>query len=89
MATKTTERVYKSSLRKLMVFFERSRDQWKVKHHELKKQLKKEQNQVRAVEKSRAGWRAKAEAADQRVEELERELAEIKKWSGTAAVSPR
>ena len=53
-ATETTDRCYKSPRRKLLAFFEKSRDRWKAKHRELKKRLKKEQNQVRAVEKSRA-----------------------------------
>jgi predicted ribosome quality control (RQC) complex YloA/Tae2 family protein len=80
-AADTTERSHKSPLRKLVLFFQNSRDQWKAKHHELKRELKKEQNQVRAVEKSRAQWRSKAEAAEQRVEELQRELNEIKRVS--------
>lgn len=86
---KTMERSFKSPLRKLVVFFERSRDGWKAKYQEIKARLKKEQNQVRAVERSRASWRAKAEAKAERVRELERELAEIKKASGTAVISPK
>jgi len=83
-ATQTEERLYKSPVRKLLPFFQNSRDRWKAKHQELKRQLKKEQNQVRAVEKSRDAWRDKAGAASRRVQELERELAEIKKCSGSA-----
>lgn len=70
---------YKSPERKLLAFFKKSRDGWKTKSHSLKAELKKEQNQVRAVEKSRAQWRAKTEAAAARINELERELAELKK----------
>lgn len=70
---------YKSPIRKLVVFFQRSRDLWKAKYQETKKELRKEQNQVRAVQRSRAAWRRKAEAATGRVEQLERELAEAKK----------
>ena len=77
----TMEHSYKSPVRKLVTFFERSRDGWKAKCRELKKQLKKEQNQVRAVERSRAAWRKKAEDAARRVEELESELAEVQKSS--------
>jgi len=73
------ERSYKSPVRKLVAFFKRSRDRWKAKYQEMKKQLKKEQNQVRAVEQSRAAWRKKAEDVARRVEELERELAEVQK----------
>lgn len=83
-AAQSKERSYKSPVRKLLRFFQNSRDQWKAKHQELKKQLKKEQNQVRAVEKSRAAWREKAEAAARRIRELERELAEIKKHAPAA-----
>jgi chromosome segregation ATPase len=78
------ERSYKSPLRKLIAFFRRSRDRWKNKCHDLRRQLKKEQNQVRAVEKSRAAWRDKAQAATRQLQALQRELAEIKNC--TAAV---
>lgn len=77
-ATGTTEKVYKSPPRKLLTFFERSRNQWKAKHHAVMERLIKEQHQVRAVEKSRAAWQAKADAAEQRVRELEQELARTK-----------
>lgn len=75
----TTEREYKSPVRKLLRFFETSRDQWKAKQQELKTVLKKEQNQVRAVEKSRQAWRAKAEAAEQQIECLTAEISMLKK----------
>ena len=75
------EQTYKSPVRKLLAFFEKSRDGWKTKHHETKLLLKKEQNQVRAVEKSRESWRSRAEDAARRVRELETELAEIKRES--------
>lgn len=78
-ATSTRERGYKSPTRKLLPFFEKSRDRWKAKHHGVKAELKLEQNQRRAVEKSRAAWRAKAEAAEQRVRELELELQQSQK----------
>ncbi len=53
----TTDRAWKSPMRKLVAFFQRSRDGWKAKQQSLKVLLKKEQNQVRAVEQSRANWR--------------------------------
>lgn len=84
-AMETKERSYKSPVGKLLPFFHNSRDRWKAKHHELKRQLKREQNQVRAVEKSRAVWRHKAEAALHQVKELQRELAEIKKCTSATA----
>lgn len=70
---------YRSPVRKLAWFFERSRDNWKRKCQEAKKQLKLMSNQVRAVEKSRATWRSCAEQLQQRVQELERELSEEKR----------
>lgn len=75
----TTERQLKSPVRKLLSFFENSRDQWKAKHHDLKTRLKKEQNQVRAVEKSRESWRLRAEAAEREQSRLAAEIAALKK----------
>lgn len=75
----TMECEYKSPVRKLLPMFKKSRDQWKAKHHAVKEELKLEQNQRRAVEKSRAAWRAKAEAAEQRARELEVQLQQEQK----------
>lgn len=74
----------KSPVSKLLKFFVTSRDGWKAKHHQVKRQLKKEQNQVQAVEKSREEWRRRAETARRRVQELEAELAESKRESEAA-----
>jgi len=82
--SETMERRYKSPIRKLAPFFEKSRDRWKAKYQKLKRRLKKEENQVRAVERSRAAWRDKAQDAARRVEKLERELAEVQKTGGAA-----
>lgn len=70
---------YKSPERKLLPFFKKSRDKWKAKYLSLKADLKKGQNQVRAVEKSRAAWRSKAESANQRIRDLEQELTKLKR----------
>ena len=82
--SETMERPFKSPVRKLLSFFRRSRDRWKAKSLDLKQQLKKEQNQVRAVTKSRAAWRDKARAANRQVQELQLELAAIKKCCNLA-----
>jgi len=74
----TRRKVYTSPTRKLMTFFESSRDQWKTKHHEVKKQLKLAQNQVRAVEKSRAKWRQDAENARVEADHLRTQLEALK-----------
>ena len=45
-------KTYTSPTRKLVRFFEKSRDQWKAKHHQLKVALKRQENRVRFLEKS-------------------------------------
>ena len=75
----TTEHELKSPVRKLVVFFQNSRDQWKAKHHELKTRLKIGQNQVRAVERSRENWRRRAEAAEREQARLAAEISALKK----------
>lgn len=65
---------FKSPQHKLVAFFRRSRNGWKAKHQTLKVELKREQNQRRAVEKSRAVWRERAEDLQVRLQQLEQEL---------------
>lgn len=69
---------YLSPLKKLVVFFRNSRDQWKAKHHEVKKLVKRLQNQTRAVERSRQAWRTRAESAERQAKGLQREIGELK-----------
>ena len=69
---------YLSPLKKLVVFFRNSRDQWKAKHHEVKKIVKILQNQTRAVERSRQIWRTRAESAERQAKELERKVEVLK-----------
>ena len=72
---------WKSPLRKLVRFFQRSRDGWKAKYAAQKQECKLLSNQVRAVEKSRAKWRQDAEQAQQQIRELQHELEQYKKSS--------
>jgi predicted nucleic acid-binding Zn-ribbon protein len=69
---------FKSPIRKLVQFFQRSRDNWKRKYQELQRRNKKLSNQVRAVEKSREHWKDVAKQEQQRARALEREVAELK-----------
>jgi methylphosphotriester-DNA--protein-cysteine methyltransferase len=69
---------FKSPKRKLVDFFQRSRDGWKRKYQESKRANKKLSNQARATERSRAHWREIAKEAQRRSQELERELEELK-----------
>jgi hypothetical protein len=73
MASGTLEK-FTSPLRKLTAFFHDSRDNWKAKYLECKKNCKLLQNQTRAVEKSREGWRTRATSAEERVAELQHEI---------------
>lgn len=65
---------YRSPLKKLVRFFEKSRDAWKSKYQELRQRLKKAENQVRDVEKSRDHWKEVARHERDRAKQLEREL---------------
>jgi hypothetical protein len=65
------ERTYKSPRRKLVRFFEKSRDQWKAKCLEAKAAAKGLKHQIRYLEQSKLEWKTKAK-------ELEKELARMK-----------
>ena len=58
---------YKSPMRKLVKFFENSRDGWKAKCQEAKYKVKMLRNKVRYLEKRKA-------ELNKRVKELEKEL---------------
>ena len=72
---------WKSPLRKLVKFFQRSRNRWKTKYVAKKQECKRRGSQVRAVERSRAKWREAAEQAQQQVRALQHELEQYKKPS--------
>ena len=63
---------YKSPKRKLVKFFEKSRDKWKTKHQEVKKNVKQLKNRVNYLEQSKKDLKL-------RVKELESKLSQIKK----------
>ena len=67
----TKAKEYKSPRRKLIKFFEKSRDQWKVKCSDAKAMVKKQRNRIRFLEASKEKWKTKAI-------ELEKELARMK-----------
>ncbi len=77
MASRYLDR-FASPTSKLVRFFQGSRDRWKAKQQQLRKECKLLSNQTRAVEKSRAEWRQRASVAEQRVQELEQEVAALK-----------
>ncbi len=58
-------------MRKLVVFFQRSRDQWKAKYQQAKTSLRQLQGRLRAIERSRDHWK-------QRAQQLQQELTQQK-----------
>jgi len=64
-------KTYKSPIRKLVRFFEKSRDQWKAKCLEAKATAKGLNHRIRYLEQSKVEWKTRAK-------ELEKELARMK-----------
>jgi hypothetical protein len=58
------EKTYKSPRRKLVRFFEKSRDQWKAKCLQAKAGAKGLKHRIRYLEQSKAQWKAKAKAKE-------------------------
>lgn len=61
---------YKSPLRKLVKFFEQSRNQWKEKYEKAKRKVKQLSNRVRYLETSKEQWKQKAIKLEQELKEL-------------------
>jgi predicted nucleic acid-binding Zn-ribbon protein len=70
--------MFKSPISKLLKFFPRSRDRWKAKCQQAKRDNKKLANQVRAVEKSREHWKQLAQDSQRRSAQYQQELEELK-----------
>ncbi len=68
---KNNDKIYKSPIKKLVTFFERSRDKWKAKYLDAKYKIKLLQNKVRYLEKRKSELNMK-------VKELEKELEQYK-----------
>ena len=63
---------YRSPPHKIIAMLKKGRDDLRVKYRELMEQRRTAENQVRAVEKSRSMWRARAEAAEDELRELKK-----------------
>lgn len=74
-----TNASFRSRRGALVWFFRKSRDSWKVKSRELRVALKREQNQVVAVTKSREQWKSKAQTAAAQQTALQRENESLRK----------
>lgn len=71
--------MFKSPVRKLMAFFEKSRNGWKQKYRTARSQGKYWSNQAHAVMRSRDAWRVKAQASSRELEQVRQELAALQK----------
>jgi len=69
---------FSTPVSKLVRSFEQSRDRWKAKCQAAKSELKRTQNMVRDVRKSREAWRSRAAEVEQTVCELQQQLDELK-----------
>ena len=72
-------KIYRSPTRKLMRFFERSRDGWKRKRQEAKVLNRRLSNRVRKLEASRDRWKERARSHEEELRQLRAELAAEKK----------
>jgi len=70
----TEKKDYKSPRRKLVRFFEKSRDNWKRKYTELKKKMPYLENRIRYLKKSRWSWKEQAEAAKEELRKAKESL---------------
>ena len=75
MKSATKDKVYKSPVRKLARFFEKSRDQWKAKCREAKATIKLLKNRIRFLEESRERWKSRAQELEAQVKQME-----VKEW---------
>ena len=74
-ATKSSSFEFKSPLRILVRAFRKSRDKWKQKYMEIKKEIKRFRNQAADARKSREMWKRRGEQFQSRIQELEAQLA--------------
>jgi len=73
-----SETTFKSPLRKLVRFFQRSRDIWKAKCVESKATVKRLKNKTAQLREGRDRWKAIAKHREQELSQLKRELEEQK-----------
>jgi hypothetical protein len=81
MGQATMEKEYKSPEYKLLSFFRRSRDGWKVKAKRRHLRMRDLMKRIAALEESRRKWREKAETYKSNVETLTQEREEQKRDS--------
>jgi hypothetical protein len=67
---------YRSPPHKVLALVKKGRDDLRVKYRGLMEQRRAAENQVRAVEKSRAQWRARAAAAEAELSALKKRVSQ-------------
>lgn len=85
MKSATKDKVYKSPVRKLARFFEKSRDLWKAKYCAAKKTIKYLKNRVCFLEGSRDYWKRRTRELEAQVEQLKAEARESNEQQETLA----
>ena len=79
MKIATKDKIYKSPVRKLARFFEKSRDQWKAKCRKAKATVKRLKSRVCFLEESRDRWKSQAKELRAKVAQMEAEKSELQK----------
>lgn len=70
---------YKSPKQKLLVFFEKSRNKWRDKAEERQKKIIFLNTKIRDLDKSRNLWKSRHKALSNKLAEMEKERAKMKK----------
>jgi predicted nucleic acid-binding Zn-ribbon protein len=73
MTGRQPEKIYKSPRRKLVQFFEKSRDSWKAKCREAKSTVKGLKNRIRFLQQSKDQWKDRARNLERELEQLNAE----------------
>ena len=68
---------YKSPKHKLIRFFEKSRNEWKIKAQNAKIALKKLTNRISFLEKSRSNWKVKAKKFEYDLKKMQHQNASL------------
>jgi hypothetical protein len=66
---------YLSPRHKIVAFLKKGRDQVRQKYTALRVELRRAQNQIRAVTKSRKNWELRARSAEAELDELKKSIA--------------
>ena len=69
---------FKTPAKGLVRFFKKSRDNWKRKYMDTKREIKRFKNQASDMRKSREMWKERSKELQARANQLERELSDLK-----------